>query len=508
MISSNLWLGHLTTYEAVLAAKLQAIANYGSKTEAPTADLLTVQGNVGIIDIQGSLVNGNAGFMSYFGVTGYGDIRDALVAAIQHPDVNAILLNIDSGGGAVAGVHETAQFISRVSTIKPVVSYNGGTEASAALWLGSSAQESYVAETGLTGSLGILMVHAEKSAQLMQEGIKVTVIRAGDEKALANPYEALTPNAKANLESKAQAMYDVFLGHVAAMRGMPVTSADKAFGQGKEFVGKQAVAVGLVDNVGTLEDAYAAAAALGAKKAAKTTPKNAPSRMTSATKAVTPTLLTANLTQVLGTELTLEALAGDNASTHQGSSMSKPFTVEQLAAMAAGVTLDVVAPTAEELAAKAEAEAVQAAADKLAAEALAATEAAKVVAGGASELVDFLKKQTTDLQAQVMTLTMEAKTAKEAVEAIKPNMDALAEIARNSVRTMTVALGGKADAVAALSATDVVAEHARVSAVFKDKYKVGAVAATNTSVEETKPAKVFVDPIFASAVKSVTPVTK
>ncbi len=486
--NSTLWAGSQAAYEAVVEAKANALSKFGDKTEQPLPDLLTVQGNVGIIDIRGSLVNGNAGFMSYFGVTGYGDIREALVAALQSPQVNSILLNIDSGGGAVAGVHETAQLISRVDKVKPVFSYNGGTEASAALWLGSSARTSYVAETSLTGSLGIIMVHAERSKQLEQDGVKVTVIRAGTEKALANSYEPLSKEAKAALESKAEALYDVFLGHVAEQRGMTNATADTKFGQGREFVGKQAVEAGLVDHVGTLEDAYTKASAAGAKIASKTASKVTLNTRTGGLKADNYSSLSASLPQVLGIGQAIMATVVDNAATTEGTSMPTPLTQAQIVALAAGVTLE--AHTAE-------AETVE---DTV-------TEPAADVAPAApapvsNDLTAYLQTQVKELQAEVADFRISAKTAQDAVAASASQLEALASIARSSIKTMTVALGGKAEAVDTMSAGDVVTEHARIVTLFKDKFKVGAVAATNTS--EDKPVvKATVNPLFLYAAKSL-----
>lgn len=487
-MTTDLWLGTSQSFEVVEQAAINVLAKYGDKVnEQPQAQLLTVQGNVGIINIRGSLVNGSAGWMSYFGVTGYADIREALVAAIQSPDVNAILLNIDSGGGAVAGVHETAQLIARVDKIKPVISYTGGTEASAALWLGSSARKSYTAETALSGSLGIIMVHAERSKQLEQDGVKVTVIRAGSEKAAANSYEPLSASAKKALEDKAQSLYDVFLGHVAAQRNLSNTVADTKFGQGREFIGKDAVAAGLMDEVGTLEDAFTKASALGSKIA-----KPAATRSNTLLKANNSQAATTNLTQVSSTQLETQASVVDNGASIEGTSMPKPFTQEQLTAMAAGVVLETSTPT-EATVTTPEANATETATETVAETAPAAP----------SDLTAYLQTQVSTLQAEVIEFRMAAKTAEDALTASKSNLDALADIARNSIKTMTVALGGKAEAVDAMSAGDVVAEHARIVPLFKDKFKVGAVAATNT-LEDKPVVKATVNPLFAYAAKSLS----
>ena len=489
---NNLWLGSQSSFEAVFEAKSLALANYGSKEEArPLPDLLSIQGNVGIISVKGSLVNGNAGFMAYFGVTGYGDIRDALLAAVQEPSISAILMNYDTGGGAVAGVHETAQLIARVNKIKPIIGYNGGTQASAGLWLGSSVRTSYIAETAITGSLGIIMVHAEKSKQLEQDGIKITVIRAGAEKALASQFEPLSEAAKAALEDQAKVMYDIFLGHVATQRGVSNTVADTKFGQGREFIGQEAVNVGLVDFVGTLEDAFSKASELGKKIAAKASQK-----ATTPSNTILKASLSADLAEVLGASASLALAVTDNTAITEGTLMLKPVTQEELIALAAGVTLSAEGEkTSEQLA-------TEAAAATVAAEALAAAAATSKETLVPSELTAYLQAQVSTLQVRVAAMTVTAKANEDAIVSSKTALEALAEIGRNSVKTMTIALGGKADAVAAMSPADVVTEHARVSAVFKTKFKVGGVAATDTS-ESQKPAKATVNPLFVYAAKSL-----
>lgn len=509
MYITNLWAGSQTSYETVLEARASAIikAQNGGDGPAPP-ELLNVQDNVGIIDVQGSLVNGRAGFLSYFGVTGYGDIRDALVAAIQHPDVNAILLNIDSGGGAVAGVHETAQLISRVDKVKPVISYTGATEASAALWLGASARTSFAAETAQVGSVGVIMIHAERSKQLAADGVTVTVIRSGTEKATANPYEPLTEKAKADLEEKAATLHGIFLGHVADQRGMPLATADEKFGQGQMFVGKQAIAAGLVDTMGTMEDAFTKASQLGAKKAKPGQPA-----MMQQQNRHTQASLSANVSEVFGDTLVLAAVASDNASNSEGISMINPLTQEQLIAMAAGVVLEAatVVKTAEELAAEAAAAKPLVVADPVST--TAATSEAQPLVGVLSSTLPsdvqvLLEKQVASLSAELLTAKMSLQTAEDTIAGMSgsvaaQSLEALTTIARNSVKAMTTALGGKAEAIDLIPTADVVTEHARISTLFKAKFKVGAVAAAST-VEDPKPAKATVDPLFLHAVKSLS----
>lgn len=486
--TTTLWLGNQNAYHALDQAKALALANYGNADpEECDSELLDIQDGVGIIDIKGSLVAGEAGFMSYFGVTGYDDIRDALVEAVENPQVNAILLNIDSGGGDVSGCDECNQLLQRVGKIKPIVSYTGNMEASAALWLGSAAKYSFVSRTASTGSLGVMFIHKEYSQALSDAGIKVTIIRAGDQKALNNPYEPLSEKAKANLQAQANLLYDIFLGTVAKSRGVTSAVADTNFGQGRMFLGQQAVDVGLMDAVGTLEDAFAKAKALGDKAASNSTfgGNQATFVGQDGTKAV------AKSDKVSIDTVSSANPAGYNATNLQGNDMAKPIPDEQLAAAAAmaGVTLPVAKTPA--------------------ADATASTEPAKPEAAAApvattetkpSELVAHLQAQVERLSADLASKSTALEASEKSMVSMKSNLDALAVIARNSIKTMSTGLGLDASAAESIAVESLAAEHGRVVALFTTKFKVGGVAATNTVEENTKPAKVSVNPLFAFAV--------
>jgi signal peptide peptidase SppA len=410
--------------------------------------MVDVQDGVAVITIQGSLVSGSSGYMRMFGVVGYADIQDALLQAVSDKSAKSILLNIDSGGGAVAGVNDAGKLVAEVNKVKPVVTYTGGMMASAALWLGSSASKMYASETAITGSLGVLMVHASRARQLENDGIKVTVIRAGKDKALMNPYEDLTDKAMEDAQSKADALYDVFLSHVADSRGMSLTAADAAFGQGREFVGKQAVKAGLIDEVGSLTDAFMYAKSL----------------QSSANK---PAVRTKG-------EATAEVQ--DDNQAQEGATMPKPITPEYLAALAAGIDLEAVAEPA----------------------AVAAVEAPAPVAV-VEPTIESLQAELASAKVAADAAVAEASTLKAQVEALEASQGGLLAFARNSIKAMSVPLNIEAAAVAD---SEVLAEHSRVSELFKSKFKVGGVTAAKPEDAPAKPVAALVNPLFVHAVKS------
>lgn len=486
--STHLWLGSQVSFEASLKAMDKALEKPGFSADSEydkelTNQFMRMQDGVAVVDVKGSLVEGSAGYGIYFGVLGYDDLRSMLVASVANPNVSAILLNVGSGGGAVAGVNETVQLISRINKIKPVVTYTGSTMASAALWIGASAGYSYVSDTAITGSIGIIRVHAERSKQLEADGIKVTVIRAGAEKALGSAYEPLSTKAQENMQAQADYMYGIFLQHMAAMRGVSPTVADAKFGQGREFVGAQAVEAGLIDKVGTFEDAFMKALTLGA---ATKTGKNKGKG----------TVLAANSANVQASDSTTLASLPDNQAIVTGTpSMKLPLTQEHLAAIAAGVTLPELMAGLPEGTAAESATTPEGTTDTAAA--AESTAPAAEAPTALSVLQAMLEKATVDTAAA----KLEATAATNALNALKTQADAFADIARASVSTMGLHFGVKADTVAAMSNDQILAEHARLSDLFKSKFKVGGVAATTQ--EEAK-AKAEVSPMFAAIVKKST----
>ena len=179
------------------------------------------------------------------------------------------------------------------------------------------------------------------------------------------------------------------------------------------------------------------------------------------------------------------------------SPMPKPLTQEQLIAMAAGVQLE---EASTETTTTASTDATTTTTEPAAT----TTETTAPAAAVPSEVQVLLEAQLKTAQAELLTAKMEAKAAIESLAAATPQLEALATIARSSIKTMTIALGGKAESVDAMSAADVASEHSRVAEVFKTKFKVGGVAATST-VEEPKPVtKAKVDPLFLSAVQSLS----
>jgi signal peptide peptidase SppA len=263
-MSHILWAGDEDSFEVVLRAQAsvqilakQILAGEAEQPDAPK--MWQKQGNLAIVPISGSLIMGKAGWMAYFGCSGYEDIESALTEAALDQDVKSILLLVKSGGGAAQGAQPLADYISQIKKVKPISSHINTTGASAAYWAASAADGITIDPMAIAGSIGAVMIHTSVARQLADAGVDKTVIRSGEFKMLGNPYEPLSDAAKAEIQSQVNDVNAMFEAHVAKMRGVSTDEVSARMGQGKTFLGKRAVTAGLVDKVQTLDQAVAAA---------------------------------------------------------------------------------------------------------------------------------------------------------------------------------------------------------------------------------------------------------
>jgi signal peptide peptidase SppA len=260
-----LWAGSPESYEVVERARIGAqtmakelLARGGDQPDTPKG--WTKSGDLAIVPVSGSLINGHAGWLSFFGVTGYDDIASALTQAVMDPDVKSILLDVSSGGGQASGAQPLADYVAQVGAVKPTSAHIDDVGASAAYWVASAAPGGItVSPMGIAGSIGAVQIHTSYARQLAADGVDKTVIRSGEFKMLGNPYETLTDTAKAEMQAQVNDVNALFEAQVAKVRGVPVADGGTRMGQGRTFLGQRAVAAGLVDKVQTRDQAVAAA---------------------------------------------------------------------------------------------------------------------------------------------------------------------------------------------------------------------------------------------------------
>ena len=185
------------------------------------------------------------------------DIRQAL----EDPSVEAIVLSVDSPGGTVDGTQSLAGIIAAAAAKKPVISWADGCMCSAAYWIGAQARGGVFisSDTVQVGSIGVVSTHTDISGAQAKNGIKTTEITAGKYKRVASQYAPLSDDGRASIQSQVDYLYSVFVAEVAKARGVSEDTVIQDMADGRVFIGKQAIAAGLVDGVSTLDEVIALA---------------------------------------------------------------------------------------------------------------------------------------------------------------------------------------------------------------------------------------------------------
>lgn len=221
----------------------------GAKTGLPyrrTAD------GTAIIPVLGSLINRGAWLGSYSGETSYEGLKFQIGAAAADPRATSILLDIESPGGEAVGAFEVADAVRAAAKQKQVVAVVNGMAASAAYAIASGASKIVTTPTGVAGSIGVVMLHADYSRALDKAGITPSLIFAGNHKVDGNPFEPLPQGVRDDLQREVDQFYDLFVQTVAAGR-KSMSSAAIRDTQARVFIGEEAVNVGLADAVGSFE---------------------------------------------------------------------------------------------------------------------------------------------------------------------------------------------------------------------------------------------------------------
>lgn len=202
---------------------------------------------VAVIEVTGTLVNRLGCLRPYSGMTGYDGIREAFGNAQVDPEVRAVVLMIDSGGGEVAGLFDLVDDIYAARGDKPIWAVLSENAFSAAYALASAADRIVVPRTGGTGSIGVIAMHVDWSEALAKAGFKVTLITFGDRKADGHPEIPLSPEALEAYQADIDAMGELFVSTVARNRGLDANAVRAT--QAATYQGAAGVAIGLADAV-------------------------------------------------------------------------------------------------------------------------------------------------------------------------------------------------------------------------------------------------------------------
>jgi protease-4 len=193
------------------------------------------------------------------------DSRDVLAEMKrlkEMPWVKAIVVRIDSPGGAVAPTQEIFEEIQRFKKQKPIIASMGGMATSGGYYI-AAACDKIVANPGtLTGSIGVIMQLSNVEELMKKIGVKGLNIKSGANKDLGSPFQTMSPEGREILQSLVDNVHGQFVAAVAKGRGLNEAQVRK-LADGRVYSGAQAKELGLIDQFGTLEDAVELAAKRG-----------------------------------------------------------------------------------------------------------------------------------------------------------------------------------------------------------------------------------------------------
>jgi protease-4 len=207
---------------------------------------------VGLVEVKGIIIDGTE------------TIRQLRVLK-KNKRVKAVVLRVDSPGGVVGPSQEISAQVKELAKVKKVVVSMGSVAASGGYYISVPATLIYANPGTITGSIGVLMKFSNIEGLMGKVGLKAFTIKTGKFKDVGSPARAMKPEERAMLQGVIDSTHRQFVRAVAEGRKLPVPTV-AALADGRIFSGEQALALKLVDRLGTLQDAIDEAARLGGVK--------------------------------------------------------------------------------------------------------------------------------------------------------------------------------------------------------------------------------------------------
>ncbi len=206
-------------------------------------------GKIGVVHVKGVLIESSS-------------IIDEIKQYRKNSAIKAIILRVDSPGGAVVPSQEIYEEIKRTTKVKPVVVSMGSVAASGGYYISCPATKIIANPGTLTGSIGVLIELPNIKGLLDKIGVKAEVIKSGKYKDITSPFKNIQPDEKEVLQRLIDDVHEQFVKAVSEGRKIPLENVRK-IADGRVFTGNKAKELGLIDEIGDFEYAVKVAAQLG-----------------------------------------------------------------------------------------------------------------------------------------------------------------------------------------------------------------------------------------------------
>lgn len=212
---------------------------------------------IAVIYAEGNIVDGN----SIEDVAG--DRFARIIQSVREDDdVKAVVLRVNSPGGSVLASEKIKAQIDSLQTKVPVIASYGDYAASGGYWISAGCDFIYSDKTTLTGSIGVFSMIPDFQGTVRNKlNINITAVNSNEHADMYGMMRPLTQQEEAYMQKSVENIYDKFTALVSKGRGMEVSEVDN-IAQGRVWTGAQALEIGLVDAIGSLEDAIIHAARL------------------------------------------------------------------------------------------------------------------------------------------------------------------------------------------------------------------------------------------------------
>lgn len=207
-------------------------------------------GSIGVVKVEGTIMDAEP-------------VLKLIHRAGKDKSIKAIIIRVDSPGGAVGPTQEIYEEIRRLndqydqdaSQGKPVYASFGSVAASGGYYVGAATRKIFTNAGTLTGSIGVIMQFANLSKLYEWAMVKPEVIKAGEFKDFGNPHRGLTTQERGMLESTTQDVRQQFVEDILKVRKDRLKKPLEELAQGQVFSGREALELGLVDEIGGLWEA-------------------------------------------------------------------------------------------------------------------------------------------------------------------------------------------------------------------------------------------------------------
>jgi len=206
-------------------------------------------GKIAVIPVKGSIEAEKSSFVTELSSS---EIAEKVQQAAEDQSISAILLDIDSPGGNIVATKQIVAAVQEAKKSKKVVAWIGDLGASGAYYVAAAGDYIIADADSLTGSIGVVSIVANIEELLKKYGVKVRVLKEGENKAMGSMFEEMDAEQLEIMQEILSSAFKHFKADIIKFRGERLNRADfERLSDGRILSGEQALDAGLIDELGS-----------------------------------------------------------------------------------------------------------------------------------------------------------------------------------------------------------------------------------------------------------------